>query len=158
MNYKIIIIVSIFFLAIYFIILGYQENTNDYEKDYNKIVGKIIGKKIESTDVITNKKNTNKFQHIKKFRIKIIYNYEVNGKDYTGFYYNDGNNSKFLDENEYIPIGNMYNYVKYINVYHNKKNPRDSCYKLGEIKNEKRKIYYLLSVGLFFMVPFIIFY
>ena len=47
MNYKIIAVMLIFFVAIYCIILGYQENTHNYNQDYIKTVGKIINKKIK---------------------------------------------------------------------------------------------------------------
>jgi hypothetical protein len=158
MNYKFFIVCSIVFIALYFIILGYQENSTDYSQNYIRTVGKIINKKIESEDNIEKKKNTNQFKHIKKFRIKITYNYKVNDKEYTGNYYNDGKSNKFLEEEEYIPIGNTYNYVKLINVFYNKEKPHDSCIKLEEIQNRKKKIFYLLSIGLFFITPFIIYY
>jgi hypothetical protein len=158
MNYKFFILCFIVFVALYFIILGYQENSTNYSQDYIRTVGKIINKKIESEDNIEKKKNTNQFRHTKKFRIKITYMYKVNDKEYTGYYYNDGKNEKFLKEEEYIPIGNTYNYVKYINIFYNKEKPHDNCIKLEEIQNRKKKTFYLLSVGLFFIAPFIIYY
>jgi hypothetical protein len=158
MNLKIIIVIFIFSIAIYFIILGYKINSTNYSQEYIKTVGKIIKKKIESEDIIEKKKNSNEFKHGKKFRIKITYRYKVLGKEYTGTYYNDGINTKFLKEDEYIPIGKTYNYVKFINIFYNKENPHDNCIKLEEIQNRKKKIFYLSSAGLFFLIPFIIFY
>lgn len=158
MNYRIILVIFIFFIAVYCIILGYQENTINYSQEYIRTVGKIIDKKIESEDNIEKEKNSNKFKHNKKFRIKITYSYNVNDKEYTGFFYNDGNNSKFLKEEEYIPIGKTYKYVKFVNIFYNKEKPNDNCIKLEEIKNRKKKVYYLLSVGLFFIINIIILY
>jgi hypothetical protein len=157
MNYKFFVVFFIFFLAISFVIMGFNENSIDYNQYYIKTVGKIINKKIESEDNIEKEKNTNNFKHNKKFRIKITYSYEVNNKKYKGTYYNDGINTKFLEEEEYIPIGKTYNYVKFINVFYNKERPHDNCIKLEEIQNRKKKVYYLLSFGLFFIIPFIIY-
>ncbi len=159
MNYKLVIIISIVFLIIYFLFLAYDEKEQNYNKDYIKTVAKIIDKKIESEDSIEKVKNTNQFKHKKKFRIKIKYIYNANNKEYIGQYYNDGNinNNKFLNEEEYIPIGNTYKYLKFINIYYNKEKPYDSCLKLDEIKNRKKKIFYILIVGLFFTIPFIIY-
>jgi hypothetical protein len=160
MYYRIFIVIFISLIALYLLILGYNEKDMDYRYDYVRTVGKIIEKKIESSDEIESKKNN--FKHIKKFRLKNLYTYRVKNQDrtekeYTGYFYNDGNNDKFLSPDEYIPIGNMYKYVKLMNVYYNKEKPYDSCVKFEEIKNRKKKVYYILSVMMIFIIPIIIF-
>ncbi len=156
MKFKFVIICIIIFISIFLFFWKFNDEHTDINQKYQKCVGKIIDKKIESKDEIQKIKNSNKFTHIKKFRIKITYIYNVNNKDYYGNFYND-RNDKFLDAKEYAKIGKMYNYVKFINLYYNKDKPYDSCINLNEIQNRKKKIFYILSIGLLFTIPFILF-
>lgn len=158
--YKIILCIFIFIIALYLGILGYNQTNTNYHKDYIKTVGKVTDKIIESIDTVERKKN--KFRHIKKFRIKLTYSYKVKKhdgtiKEYTGTFYNDGNNEEFLEDKKYIPIGNMYKSKVMMNVFYNKEKPHDSCVNFNDIKNRKKRIYYIISFILFFILPFIIF-
>ncbi len=148
----------------YFMILGYNEINADYSDNYIKTVGSIINKNIESDDVIEKKNGTNIFKHKKKFRIKLKYKYSVEdsenneNNEYYGEFYNNGINDNFLDENEYIPIGNIYNYVKKINVFYNKDNYYNSCVNLEKIKQKNKKIYSIICLFLLSSIPIILFY
>lgn len=158
--YRIIICIFIFIFAIYLGILGYNEKDTNYQKEYVRTTGKVTNKIIESVDTVERKKN--KFKHIKKFRIKLTYLYKVINsegkiKEYTGSFYNNGNNNDFLEDKEYIPIGNIYRSNVLMNVYYNKEKPRDSCVNFNEIRNRKKRLYYTISIILFFVLPFAIF-
>lgn len=157
MHYKFFIVVTIIFIALYLIILGYNENTADHKQDYLRTVGNIIEKDIESDDSVEFNQKTKVFQHKKTFRIKLTYKYKVKDKEYIGSFYNDGNDDNFLGSDEYIPIGNKYKYVRLMNVYYNKYKPHDSCTKIENINKKWRRMYYFLSFGLLFVLPFIIF-
>lgn len=161
LHYRFLIALFILVIALYVIILGYNEKDADYRNQYIKTVGKITNKTIESIDMIERKKNY--CRHIKKFRIKLFYTYKVkdkNGKtqEYKGEFYNDGNNNKFLEDKKYIPIGKLYNGIIFMNIFYNKDKPRDSCINFNEIKSRKKKIYYVISIILFITLPFIIFF
>jgi hypothetical protein len=153
MLYKKVILFLIIISILTYLIIIINDNNNVI--DYVKTVGKIKEKKIESEDTIERIKNTNKFKHEKNFRIKLMYSYKVGEKEYNSYFYNDGKDEKFLKEEEYIPVGNMYNYLKYINIYYNKNKNYDSCVNLEEIKKRKKRIMYVLFLGLLFIFPFI---
>lgn len=150
---KLAIIFIIVMMSVYFIYLGYNEKTTGYDNIYLKTVGTIVDKKIESIDVVEQKKNI--FKHKSHFRIKLMYSYKVNEKEYTGFYYNDAIDDNFLEPNKYIPIGNTYNYVKKITVFYHKDKPHDSCVSITQIQKRKAKLFYIISIGLLFSIPFI---
>jgi hypothetical protein len=161
LHYRILIALFILIGALYMGVLGYNEKDTDYRKEYIKTTGKITDKTIESIDTIERKKNL--YRHVKKFRIKLFYTYKIKNndgtiKEYKGEFYNDGNNDDFLEDKKYIPIGKMYNSTVFKNVYYNKDKPSDSCVNFNEIKNRKKKIYYIMSIILFFTLPFILFF
>jgi hypothetical protein len=141
----------------YLAISIYFEKEKDYKGQYVKCIATIIDKDIESEDYIE-KRGLNVFSHKKKFRIKLFYEYVVKNLKYTGYFYNDGNNDKFLFESDYIPLGNTYNYVKKINIFYNKKNNKESYKNLNVIKKNKKKVYYALVIFciiLLFIMTFI---
>jgi hypothetical protein len=157
MHYKFFIIISIIFIVLYLIIMGYNENSKNYEQDYQKTVGTIIMRKIESNDFVQINKKTNIYEHKKQFRLKLFYKYKVNDVEYNGYFYNDGNNDNFLNSDEYIPIGNQYRRVHFINVYYNKQKLHDNYIKLDHINIKKKKLYYYLCFIFLFTLPIIIF-
>jgi hypothetical protein len=161
LHYRFLIALFILIMALYMGVLGYNEKDTNYKKEYIKTTGKITNKTIESIDTIERKKN--RYRHVKKFRIKLFYTYKVKDKEekikeYKGEFYNDGNNDEFLEDKRYIPIGKMYNSTVFMNVFYNKDKPHDSCINFNEIKNRKKKIYYIISIILFFTLPFILFF
>lgn len=145
LNYKYLVIPCLIILIIYLIVSVYLEKDKNYANQYDKCIATIINKNIESEDYIE-KSGLNNFSHKKKFRIKLFYEYTIKNIKYYGSYYNDGNNEKYLFESEYIPIGNTYNYVKKINIYYNKKNNQKSYKNLNIINNNKKKVYYILTI------------
>ena len=145
LNYKYLAIPCLVLLIMYLAIYIYFEEEKDYKDQYVKCVATIIDKDIESEDYIENIRS-NVFSHKKKFRIKIFYEYVVKNLKYTGYFYNDGNNDKFLFESYYIPIGNTYNYVKKVNIFYNKKNSKENYKNLNIIKKNKKKVYYALVI------------
>ena len=138
---RITLIITILILASYCILWGYGEEDREYNEEYIRTIGTIIDKKIESIDLVE-KEGSNKFKHKKKFRIRLTYKYKVDDKEFQGNYYNDGSidNGGYLDDKDYIPIGNMYNYVKKINVYYNSEKPYDSCVKLEQIRKKNNTL------------------
>lgn len=150
-NYKFIVIPIIIFFIIYLAILIYNNNQTKYNNDYIKCIATITDKKIESEDYIINK-NYNHFVHKKNFRIKIKYEYEIDDKKYTGYFYNDGKCDKYLPEDKYIPIGNTCKFLNKINVYYNKNNYYESYFNLDKKKYKNKKVYFILITFCIFIL------
>lgn len=156
MKYKLYIIIVIIIINIFFLLQFIRKKTY-LKKQYIPITANVIEKIIESDDCIE-KKNVNNFKHIKKFRLKVSYIYYVDDISYSGYYYNDGLNENFLDDEEYILINKDYSTLKTVMIYYDKNNNKNSYVNYDKIIKEQIKIYYVICIICIFMIIMVIFY
>jgi hypothetical protein len=144
-------------LALYLIIRGYKNKSYDYNELYSKSQARIYDRVIESKDNVNNEYEKNVYVHKKKFRIKILYEYEVNNQLYTSYFYNDGKGDGYLDQNKFSNISKKYNNIKYITVYYKNDNHKKSCISFDAVSNFYVYAYYVFAIIIFIAIPFVMF-
>lgn len=148
MNYIYISIIT--FFIIYFIWLG---SANDNIK-YGVTVGKIIKKNVSviSETNVTKKINgiklyTNKF----KYKLDITYSYKINDVQYTSHH-----NTKYVDRYDLDKILDDIQINKKIKIYYDKNNHGDCGISINQIKQNKTKYYYTISLLILLILIFYI--
>lgn len=151
---KIIILIILFICILFNITKGYQEKFQKYTDKYERTLGTIVDKKIEIIN--TTEANNNEiptFSNISKYKLKVFFEYKVDGKYYTSNFINE----KYLEYDEIQKIWKKYYIDKIIDVYYNKNNYNECYYNLRILRDKNKNTYYLFAVVLFILFSVILF-
>ena len=144
-------------IAIICLIYTYVNHIRFYNlENYINAIGKITKRKIETLDQtsVTQKiGGLNVFTNNIKFRLKTTFEYFVDNKKYTSYFYNDGINNDYISNMKKLKkMWNYYTVNTLIDVYYNK-HKHSNCYvKLKRIKKISKKIHKLFLLCVFCIV------
>ena len=145
MNKKLIVCILLIITVVLFY-LGINENNTNYEEFWDYTFGNIISKDIDTAKSAQKSGNIGRVELYEtqlNYRLKVKYEYEINNNKYTGIFYNDGKNDKYLTDNKMITyMYNFYNSKYPLKVYFDKQNNKSSCLDVNFIKKKRVHLYY----------------
>lgn len=162
MKIKLVLLWFFTIVTIIFFYSGYVENKCDYSKKYMITFGWITNNKLETIKINESIKNINNigiYSTKYKYRIKNFYEYYINDKTYTSYFYNDGNSDNYIEDRNIIKeIYNKYNEKHPIKIYYNKMNNDDNCVNIKKLQTKNSLFYYLCSIISFIASIIILFF
>jgi len=162
MNVRNSILCFLAMVSIIFFYSGYFEGKSNYKKKYGVVYGKITKLDIETiqTKEPTKKLGCVGIYSIKfKYRLKVCYEYIINKKIYTSYFYNDGIFDDYVENREQIKkIREKYNNISIIKIYYNIINNGESCINIIKMRRKNSLFYYSCSMISFIVLLIILFF
>ena len=147
--------------TIIFIYYGITEEQKNYVKLYKPTIGKICDVKLEeSTNTILSNLTygIRNYSSTVLYRIRVKYEYKINNKTHTGYFYNNSKHDKYEELNKVKSYWAQYKLNPYVKIYYSKLDNSISNIDLSKSKKINVNFYYGWSlIALFLLTTYIIF-
>lgn len=151
------------YIILYFVIViciflyaGATEYYTDYHKKYDQNFAVITDTKIEttnSTEPVDGNDHIISYQNSTKCRLKVDYEFYINGTKHTSYFYNNGINDNYVSSiNKIREYGKKYQVGKIIRILCDKSNLMNCCIDYDYIKQKNIKFFNIMALITFIVM------